>query len=1360
MFTTKSLKEYKIAITLGFLVLIAIFFAFGVVSLAKANDDSFLKRAYANIIQSNSTSVSVWGYQDNSDNNACAAHGWAADRNNLDRRVGFRIYAKAEGTSNYILVKEGVANTFRQDLKDAGVCSGGNCGIAEILTGVLQPGVTYSLKMVGLNDAGAETVLEWSPNNITCGAGTYTPPPATCTYPNLGEHISIVPISYANGKVSAKVTNLTNNCTYSMGLASYEAFLQPTFPLQNYPQLQQFLDTQKLFAQDMKSVGPGQTASFSVPVSQCTVWQADLFWGPNAPVPPDFWALRDSGYKLYDWKIDGTLNSCPTVQTLSAVCVPSKTTAKYGDLVYYTANPTGGDGNYTYKWTGSVTGTTKTVSETVYGAAGYRYAYVTVTSGNQTANATCEVYVEPIPDPDLTLSCVGSPNPAKTGQSVTWTANPSGGSSSYSYSWSGTDGLSGNTKSVNKTYATAGSKSATVTVTSGNQTKTANCNIFVEQPQDPLLSGACTVSPTAAKIGDTVTWSASASGGNGTYTYSWSGDVTGSSRTVSKSFTNTGTKSGTVTITSGNQTINRTCNVEITETPINLFASCVASASIINAGEYVTFIANAQGGIGTFNFNWEGDQGLTGNSQTVTQKFEGAGTVQAKVTVSSGPHSATAICTITVVAAPTPLTASCEAIPSTARIGQNVLWSVMPVGGSGVYSYNWSGTDNLAGSGISVNKTYNTAGIKNASVVVTSGNETKTANCSVTVEADPVVDPIALTGSCVGSPSSVNVGQSVIWTANASGGSGNYTYNWSGAVTGNSSSVNNSYQTTGVKTATVTISDGNQTITRNCSVNVGTAPVGLAASCTASASVVQAGQSVTFSASAQGGTGNFAYNWSGSENLSGTNQTVTKQFNNVGTASATVTVTSGQDSITATCSVTVQQVAVNLTGSCSGTPSTVNVGQNVTWQASASGGSGNYSYSWSGDASGTGNTVTRSYNTAGNKTATVTISDGTNSITRNCNVNVISPSLAVSCNVSSNTYRVGDNVVWSSQATGGTGSYTYQWTGTDGLFGNSSSVNKVYSSTGTKSATVTVTSGNQSASANCQVNISSVVVTTPTLHVACYPNPSIVNVGQNINWISNVSGGTGNYQYYWNGTDGLTGNSSTVTKSYSTAGQKTATVVVVSGNQTISSTCNATVVTPVVTSLPLANQNPLAFVYLSQVPYTGIMDDFGNLGTLLGVLAWSAAAALIVMTVARSRKEEAYAGIANEGETILDKTVNFFASVIPGAVASPYVIQDEDAVEEEEDEIEEKDEEDEDLEEKKKDLDEDSLNDIDALMKLAVSKKTLISEKAVLSIYFDLDQDFENTSLELLGLIDKAGTIFAREDGWMILNLERITTLK
>lgn len=74
----------------------------------------------------------------------------------------------------------------------------------------------------------------------------------------------------------------------------------------------------------------------------------------------------------------------------------------------------------------------------------------------------------------LTVSCGLTGSTWLVGSTVTWSAAPSGGSG-YTYSWSGTDGLTGSTQSVSKQYALPGYKSARVTVTSGSRSVTTDC---------------------------------------------------------------------------------------------------------------------------------------------------------------------------------------------------------------------------------------------------------------------------------------------------------------------------------------------------------------------------------------------------------------------------------------------------------------------------------------------------------------------------------------------------------------------------------------------------------------------------------------------------------------------------------------------------------------------------------------------------------------------------------------------------------------------------------------------------------------------------------------------------------------------
>lgn len=89
----------------------------------------------------------------------------------------------------------------------------------------------------------------------------------------------------------------------------------------------------------------------------------------------------------------------------------------------------------------------------------------------------------PPPIPPLSVTCSGSPDPATSGSTVTWSATPSGGTPAYvDYIWSGDDALSGTGPSTTKVY----------TVT--NQT-TKNASISVKDSSTPqkIATASCSV---------------------------------------------------------------------------------------------------------------------------------------------------------------------------------------------------------------------------------------------------------------------------------------------------------------------------------------------------------------------------------------------------------------------------------------------------------------------------------------------------------------------------------------------------------------------------------------------------------------------------------------------------------------------------------------------------------------------------------------------------------------------------------------------------------------------------------------------------------------------------------------------------
>lgn len=79
------------------------------------------------------------------------------------------------------------------------------------------------------------------------------------------------------------------------------------------------------------------------------------------------------------------------------------------------------------------------------------------------------------------------------------------------------------------------------------------------------LDGSCVINPTTAYLNQDVSFSGSATGGNGSYSYSWTGTdgIYSSAQSFTGRFSNPGFKTITLTIRAGSETITRSCGVNV-----------------------------------------------------------------------------------------------------------------------------------------------------------------------------------------------------------------------------------------------------------------------------------------------------------------------------------------------------------------------------------------------------------------------------------------------------------------------------------------------------------------------------------------------------------------------------------------------------------------------------------------------------------------------------------------------------------------------------------------------------------------------------------------------------------------------------
>ena len=351
-----------------------------------------------------------------------------------------------------------------------------------------------------------------------------------------------------------------------------------------------------------------------------------------------------------------------------------KTTAETGETVTWKAEAAGGSGGYTYcfyvykdgaavKKTGYAAADTLAYTPTEAGTYSVK-VFVKDSSGAGKSSAGGSVTVTQAAAGPLKITGItADKTTAETGDTITWKAEAAGGSGGYTYcfyiykdgavvkstGYSGNDGLA-------YTPEEAGSYKAKVFVkdSSGAGKSSAGGVVTVAQAANaPLKISSITADKTAAGTGETVTWTAKATGGSGGYTYCFyiykDGAVvkkTGYAAADSLAYTPTeaGTYSAKVFVKDSSGAGKSSAGGKVTvaqaaDAPLSI-TGLTASKTTAKAGETLTWTATAAGGSGscTYCFYLYKDgaavkkTGYTANA-SFSYKVEEAGAYSAKVFV-------------------------------------------------------------------------------------------------------------------------------------------------------------------------------------------------------------------------------------------------------------------------------------------------------------------------------------------------------------------------------------------------------------------------------------------------------------------------------------------------------------------------------------------------------------------------------------------------------------------------------------------------------------------------------------------------------------------------------------------------------
>ena len=375
--------------------------------------------------------------------------------------------------------------------------------------------------------------------------------------------------------------------------------------------------------------------------------------------------------------------------------------------VKITASATGGLGGNSYVW-GSVpdgciaSGLSFSCTPT---ATGTFPVTVTVTAANgEQVQGVATLAVEP--DPTVGLSV--TPTQGDVGTSILWTAAAIGGTGGFSYAWYGLPtgcNPTGTTTSCSPMAAGTYNVSVLSKDTAGFTATSPTVTVVVAVAPSALITGT----RLDADVGQNVSFSATAVGGTGAYTFSWPGLPSGCTPTpvkVTCAFTAAGSYTVSVQATDalGVSSLVARDLIKVTNAPTIQFQGGPAS---IDVGGTATFGVQVNGGPGGFHYAY---LGLPAGCLTVdtaslscTPTQPGTTTTLAvRLTDANNFTLVSAPRTFTVYAAPS---AHLTASPSSPVAGNAVTISVVPSGGAGGFEVLWGNLPGGCNPTISLNLT-------------------------------------------------------------------------------------------------------------------------------------------------------------------------------------------------------------------------------------------------------------------------------------------------------------------------------------------------------------------------------------------------------------------------------------------------------------------------------------------------------------------------------------------------------------------------------------------------------------------------------------------------------------------------------
>jgi len=676
-------------------------------------------------------------------------------------------------------------------------------------------------------------------------------------------------------------------------------------------------------------------------------------------------------------------------------------------------------GGYEYRWSGEGISNSRTLNTSFSNSVAGSYPVTLTVTDAKGCERSASVVVTVNPNPVVSA---GSNLRLCSGDLSQLEGMASGGDGNYRYSWSPAGNLSASNVARPTFSASApGTYTYTLTATDGNNCSASSSVSIVVNPR-PSLDAA---GQRFACVGSSISLSSQANGGfpgPSGYSYSWSPIVNLSNANSSNPMFRSdlpGVYNYTVSATDANGcTAEASVRVEVTSLPVVSAGGNRTSCT----GSSITLEGNATSGVGPYSYSWSPAANLNNSNAQMpvfSANVAGSYNYTLMVTDSRGCSNSSSA-SILVNPSPSANGGSDKVLCA----GGSVMLDGSATGGvAGTgYTYRWSPSTGLNNANLAVPMlSLNTPGNYAYTLEVIDANNCRSTDVVNVRVADALV-------SNAGGVIPACSGSSITLNGMGSGGTAPYSYRWTPETNLSNRNVRNPQflsNVTGDFQYTLEVTDANGCVSSSRSViQVRTAPVASAGS----DAQVCVGSPLQLMGMASGGTGNYSYSWSPSENLSsGSVANPVFQSSVPGTYNLALTVTDANGCS----SVDFVQVVVNFSlnvsaGSSRGTCR----GQNVVLEGNIGGEQSGASFSWSPN---TGllnaNTLRPTFlaQAPGTYTYTLTATDVNGcSGSAQTTVTVVNPPVADAG--STNLYVCTQGSVrLSGSATNGSGDYSYSW---------------------------------------------------------------------------------------------------------------------------------------------------------------------------------------------------------------------------------------------------------------------------------------------------------------------------------------------